>query len=240
MLRLAHLFTMEQAQSLGFKSVVIVGAGPSGLLLALCLADLDPRPDITILDAAESLNTAPRATNYGTPAIQLFRKVGILPEIRRDGYVPNNVCWRKLDGTRLAGIDWTVNHQEGLAGDFITVYAVGEMCGLLERELKSRASISIRGGSKVTAIKSGLASEDDHAVVEVEENGQTKEYSADYIVGTDGGNSTVRRLVFGSRKFPGFSWEEQIVATNVSWHHEALLLKVVIADFSACQRSRSI
>lgn len=151
--------------------------------------------------------------------------------------------------TTSAGESWTVPDLLGSTGpstirkdwrEISSVYAVGEMCGLLERELKSRASISIRWGSKVTAIKSGLASEDDHAVVEVEENGQTKEYSADHIVGTDGGNSTVRRLVFGSRKFPGFSWEEQIVATNVSWHYEALLLKVVFADFNACQRPRSI
>ncbi|KAK5172092.1 uncharacterized protein LTR77_003730 [Saxophila tyrrhenica] len=205
---------MAPTQSSGIDSVVIVGAGPSGLLLALCLADLDPRPEITILDAADTLNTAPRATHYGTPAIQLFRKVGILPEIRRDGYIPWNVCWRKLDGTRLAGLDWTANHEEGLEGDFITVYAVGKMCGLLERELKSRANISIRWGSRVTAIKSGLGAEDQVATVQVEENGETKEYSADYVVGTDGGNSTVRQLVFGKRNFPGFSWEEQIVATN--------------------------
>lgn len=206
---------MAAGQHTGFKSIVIVGAGPSGLLLALSLASLDPRPDITILDAADTLNTAPRATHYGTPAIQLFRRVGILPEIRRDGYIPNNVCWRKLDGTRLAGLDWTTNHKEGLDGDFITVYAVGEMCALLERELISRANIKIQWGSKVTAIKSGLSPEDGMATVEFEKVGQTKEVSADYLVGTDGGNSTIRRLVFGKRNFPGFSWDEQIVATNV-------------------------
>jgi 2-polyprenyl-6-methoxyphenol hydroxylase-like FAD-dependent oxidoreductase len=199
-----------------FNSIIIVGAGPSGLLLALCLASLDPRPDITILDAAETLNTAPRATHYGSPGIQLFRKLGLLPEIRRDGYVPLNVCWKKLDGTRLAGLDWTLTHDEGLESDAITVYPVGQMCELLERELKARAGITIQWDSKVIAIKSGLQSKDPTATVEVERNGQIKEYSADYVVGTDGGNSTVRRLLFGKRNFPGFSWEEQIVATNVS------------------------
>lgn len=207
---------MGSTDSPGFKSIIIVGAGPSGLLLALCLAGLEPRPDITVLDAAETLNRAPRATHYGTPAIQLFRKVGILPEIRRDGYVPNNVCWRKLDGTRIAGLDWTGSHSSGLEGDHITVYPVGQMCELLERELENRAGLKVRWGSKVTAIKSGLQKDDETATVEVEEGGNVKEYSADYVVGTDGGNSTVRRLMFGKRNFPGFSWDEQIVATNVS------------------------
>jgi 2-polyprenyl-6-methoxyphenol hydroxylase-like FAD-dependent oxidoreductase len=207
---------MTTVETPGFNSIIIVGAGPSGLLLALCLAALHPRPEITLLDAADALNTAPRATHYGSPAIQLFRKLGLLPEIRRDGYVLKDVCWRKLDGTRLAGLDWSVTHDKGLDGDAITVYPVGQMCALLERELKTRAGIKVHWGSEVTAIKHGMNAEDSVATVEAMENGNVKEYSADYVVGTDGGNSTVRRLLFGKRNFPGFSWDEQIVATNVS------------------------
>jgi 2-polyprenyl-6-methoxyphenol hydroxylase-like FAD-dependent oxidoreductase len=37
---------------------------------------------------------------------------------------------------------------------------------------------------------------------------------ADYVVGCDGANSTVRRLLYGD-SYPGRTWEEQIVATNV-------------------------
>ena len=198
----------------GFTSVIIVGAGPSGLLLALLLAGLDPRPDITILDAAATLDTSPRATHYGPPAIQLFRKAGILPEIRRDGYMPDTICWRKLDGTRIAGFDRTQLHDGGLDGDGLTVYPVGQMCELLEREIKSRADIKIDWGSRVVALKEGLDSNDSKAAVEVESNGETKTYIADYVIGTDGGNSTVRCLMFGKRNFPGFSWGEQVVATN--------------------------
>ena len=212
---------MANATEPGFKSAIIVGAGPSGLLLALLLSGLKPRPEITVLDAAETLNSAPRATHYGAPAIKLFRKAGVLPEIRRDGHMPLDVCWRKLDGTRLAGLNWTSNNdgpvtKEKLHSpdhDGITVYAVGQMCELLERELKSRAGIHVQWGSKVVALKSGLEEKDDVATVEVEQNGSTKTCTADYVFGTDGGNSTIRRLMFG-RNFPGFSWDEQVVATN--------------------------
>lgn len=201
----------------GFDSIVIVGAGPSGLLLALLLSTLNPRPSITILDAAEALNTAPRATHYASPAIKLFRKLDLLPEIRRDGYMPEKLCWRKLNGERLAGFDRTVCHDGDLDGDGLTVYPVGILCALLERELKSRHGITITWGSKCLAIKSGLESNDKNATVEAQENGEVKTYSADYVVGTDGGNSTVRRLMFGKRNFPGFTWEEQIVATNTEY-----------------------
>jgi len=197
------------------KSVVIVGAGPSGLLLALLLAQLAPRIDITILDAAETLNESPRATHYGPPAIQLFRKAGILEEIRRDGYMPERICWRKLNGERLAGIDRSLLHDGGLDGDGLTVYWVGRLCALLERELKSRAGISVQWDSKVVALKSGVDSKDPTATIEVERaNGENETHTADYIIGCDGGNSTIRRLMFGPRNFPGFSWDVQVMATN--------------------------
>jgi 2-polyprenyl-6-methoxyphenol hydroxylase-like FAD-dependent oxidoreductase len=42
----------------------------------------------------------------------------------------------------------------------------------------------------------------------------------DYVVGCDGANCTVRRRLFGEMEFPGFTWEEQIVATNVYYDFE--------------------
>lgn len=201
----------------GFDSIIIVGAGPSGLILALCLSTLDPRPSITILDAAETLNRAPRATHHAAPAIKLFRKLGLLPEIRRDGYCPQNVCWRKLNGERIAGLGWADHDDGGLDSDVMTVYPIGPLCEVLERELKSRAGVSVTWGSKVVGLKSGLETGDKNAVVECEEAGQMKTYFADYVIGTDGGNSTIRRLMFGKRNFPGFTWDEQIVATNTEY-----------------------
>ena len=199
-----------------FSSVVIVGAGPSGLLLALLLAQLSPRPDITILDAAPTLNGSPRATHYGPPAIQLFRKAGILEEIRRDGYMPETICWRKLNGERICGYDRSLLHDGGLDGDGLTVYWVEKLCALLEREVKSRIGIGVKWGHKVTAITSGLEPSDTSATVKAElSDGTTATYTADYVVGCDGGNSTMRRLIQrGERNFPGFTWPVPIVATN--------------------------
>ena len=38
---------------------------------------------------------------------------------------------------------------------------------------------------------------------------------AKYVVGCDGANSIVRRKLFGE-EYPGFTWDAQIIATNVS------------------------
>jgi 2-polyprenyl-6-methoxyphenol hydroxylase-like FAD-dependent oxidoreductase len=40
-------------------------------------------------------------------------------------------------------------------------------------------------------------------------------YEGTYVVGCDGANSKVRRALFGDWEFPGMTWDEQVVATNV-------------------------
>lgn len=197
----------------GVQSIIIVGAGPSGLLLALLLAQLDPRPSITILDAAPTLNTAPRATHYGPPAIRYLRKAGILPQVRQQGYLPKTICWRKLNGTRIAGFDRALLHDDGIEGNATTVLPCGQLCELVAGELKGKG-VRVAWGWRVSAIESGLEDDATSAAVTAEKDGETKTFEADFVVGCDGGNSTIRRLMFGPRNFPGFSWEEQVVATN--------------------------
>lgn len=53
------------------------------------------------------------------------------------------------------------------------------------------------------------------AWVEVKrKGGEVEREEADYVVGCDGANSIVRRSLFGDQ-FPGFTWDAQIIATNV-------------------------
>jgi len=64
----------------------------------------------------------------------------------------------------------------------------------------------------------GVGQDGEKAWVDVQirgEEGETKRFEADYIVGCDGANSIVRRSLFGD-EFPGFTWDAQIIATNVS------------------------
>jgi 2-polyprenyl-6-methoxyphenol hydroxylase-like FAD-dependent oxidoreductase len=59
-----------------------------------------------------------------------------------------------------------------------------------------------------------LGQDDTCAWVDVETPSGAQRLTASYIVGCDGGGSKVRRELFGS-SFPGRTWDEQIVATNV-------------------------
>ena len=65
-----------------------------------------------------------------------------------------------------------------------------------------------------------LGQDQEKAWVEVElASGEKEKYEADYIIGCDGANSQIRRSLFGDLAFPGKTWDEQLVATNVSILH---------------------
>jgi 2-polyprenyl-6-methoxyphenol hydroxylase-like FAD-dependent oxidoreductase len=92
-----------------FSRIVIVGAGPAGLLLALMLGKIGIH--VTVLEAWDQLDGRLRATQYGTPASRIFRQAGVLDDLCNAGILTfKGISWRKVDAeqTRLTGIDLTV------------------------------------------------------------------------------------------------------------------------------------
>ncbi|KAK0716588.1 hypothetical protein B0T21DRAFT_296588 [Apiosordaria backusii] len=85
---------------------------------------------------------------------------------------------------------------------------------ILETHVKSQQTAEIKYGWKVAEI--GEDVEKDKAWVKVEKaDGSTEVREADYVVGCDGANSIIRRKLFGDWVYPGYTWDRQIVATNI-------------------------
>ncbi|KAH8594079.1 hypothetical protein B0O99DRAFT_662349 [Bisporella sp. PMI_857] len=183
--------------------VVIVGAGPSGLVLALILARHGIK--VIILEAASTVDERPRAAMYAPSAVRVLREAGVLDDIRRDGFIPKDTSWRKANGERIATVyDCAPSYSE----DALTVLPLGPLAKLLVADhVIGNENIDLRWNSKVV----GTGQDAEKAWAELE-NGEKVE--GDYLCGCDGANSSVRKSLFGS-DFPGKTWHAQVVATNV-------------------------
>ncbi|KAK4234217.1 hypothetical protein C8A03DRAFT_18836 [Achaetomium macrosporum] len=212
---------------MALNKVIIVGAGPSGLLLALLLARA--HIPVEVLEQTHSLDTNPRASHYTAESCMEFDRAGILDEVRAQGFTPDGVSWRRLDDerkTRLVMLRNAINGPDSEEGRYRMVCLPLHKLGkILERRVLEQPGAEIKYGHRVVEI--GEDKERGKAWVRVEKEfeggGETREEEvreADYVVGCDGANSTIRRKLFGEMVFPGFTWDKQIVATNMYYDFE--------------------
>ncbi|KAI5923931.1 FAD binding domain-containing protein [Camillea tinctor] len=192
-----------------FKKILIVGAGPSGLLLAILLAKHGIPTEI--LEASHELDKQPRAAIYGSAAVPDLARAGIIEEVRRRGMSPTSMCWRRwadhgwitgMDGACMADVDGQDLRMACLVLD--------QLDQLMLEEFEGRHHGTVRWRHRVV----DTGQDEDGAWVHVETPEGRRQIFADYVVGCDGATSQVRKSVFGD-EFPGFTWDKQIVATNV-------------------------
>lgn len=184
-----------------------MGAGPSGLVLALLLGKSGI--NVEVIEASDKLDQQPRATHYNSPATHVLERAGVLDEIRSAGVLTRKIAWRKPDGALLAALDLTVIPDE--SPQRMVARPLNQVCEIILRHLQPLDSVIIKWSHNV--IRTGQ--NEDKAWIEVKTPLGMQTLEGDYIVGCDGANSIIRRSLQGDFNFPGKTWDQQIVATNV-------------------------
>ena len=195
--------------------VIIVGAGPSGLLLALLLSKHGI--PVHILEASHELDQQPRAAHYGPPAIPELERAGVLDEINRRGMRLNHMCWRRPEDHSVIAVlnGAAIANADGNGRDLrVACLPMQDLDAIMLEWVLERYGGTISWRHKVLDI----GQDGDKAWAECDTPEGRKRFEADFIVGCDGANSQVRKSLFG-KEFPGRTWDAQIIATNVSRSH---------------------
>lgn len=206
--------------------VIIVGAGPAGLLLALMLSQRGI--PVHLLEAEDKLDGQPRAAHYAAPALPDLERAGVLGEIKKRGIIITDVNYRYAvpvgsadesrpgtGFTRLASMDGNaIRDVDGF--DYRNhCLPLQDLCALMLELFVEKHGGQVSWRHRV--LRAGQEQEDSgekgKAWVDVQTPEGERRIEGDYVVGCDGAGSQVRRSLFGS-EFPGFTWEKQIVATN--------------------------
>ena len=188
--------------------VIIVGAGPVGLILAseLRLAGVQP----LVLERQPQLRQTPRAGGLGGQILQLLRYRGLLDRFEAASTDPHPAPRFPFGGVHL---DFAQ-----LADSPLQAMVLPQP--LLERLLEERArelGARLRRGYEVI----GVAQDDGAVTADVRGPDGPGQLTARYLVGCDGGHSTVRDQA--GIPFPGSTYPEvnrvgQVsVADSVTW-----------------------
>ena len=169
------------------RTVLICGAGIAGPTLAYWLNHLGFAP--TILERAPALRTSGYVIDFWGLGYDIAEKMGLLPDILREGYHVQEVRIVDERGTRISGFGTKVF--DDLTG--------GRFISLKRSDLSRVIFTKVADGCEVIFGDSinGIF-EDESGVRITFERGKERRF--DLVIGADGLHSTVRTLAFGPQE----------------------------------------
>ena len=193
------------------RNVIVVGAGPVGTVAALACARLGH--SVTLLEARQRIDDSPRASTTQPPTLEILAELGLLEEYLRVGLVSRTFqFWDRATLELVAEFDF-----ERLAGEtaypFVVQTEQHKLAGMAIARLRGMANAEVRMGARVV----GLSQSEKQVTVETE--GET--FSADYVIGADGGRSTVRKSL--DIEFEGYTWPERFLVITTKFDFQAAL-----------------
>jgi len=184
--------------------VVVVGAGPVGLSLAIDLAQRGQ--PVVLLDDADRIGEGSRAICFSKRSLEFWDRLGVGQRM-----VDKGVIWQVgkiFHGNSLLYQFDLLPEQGHKRPAFINLQQFYAEAYLVDRVLEL-PDISLRWRNKVIA----LEQRNDHVIITVDTPDGPYRIGANYVVACDGARSTLRQMV--GAEFAGQAFEDQFLIADV-------------------------
>src|SRR5215475_3113825 len=194
--------------------VIVVGAGPVGAVTALAL--VKKGIPVTLIEAEAEPPEDQRAATIHPPTVEMLVELGLKGEAFADD----------ASGGMLSPI---FHFRDRVTGELVAVFDIGLLKGEVPYPFvvqweqyklvrAARPHIEASGIAEVcfSTKVTGLAQGADYVdVAMTNAAGETEKIRGRYLIGADGGRSTVRRLA--DIEFEGFTWPERFIKIGTSF-----------------------
>ncbi|MFI8193980.1 FAD-dependent oxidoreductase [Streptomyces sp. NPDC085946] len=193
--------------------VIVVGAGPVGLVTALGLARRGVA--VTVLERAQDIVRSPRAMVYHNGVLPGLAELGILDDVEKAGFrVTDLAFW---DHANREAVRFDLGVFEGHEPYAYNVHlGQDRLADVALDHLRRYSDSEVFFNALVTDVTQNADSVSVSAFVD----GHLRAYRADYVVATEGASSSLRTAA--GLGFEGTTWPERFIATNVRYDFRSL------------------
>ncbi len=172
--------------------VLIVGAGPTGMVLALALARRGVA--FRIVDQGAGPGEQSRAIGVHARTLEFYRQFGFADEIVAAGVIAETLHFRGRSGSGHAHEARAVSLSEMGRGispyPYMLAYPQDDHERLLRRKLEA-LGVNVEWSTKVVDLEMDAGG----VRAKLEKDGRAEDVTADYIAGCDGARSVVRKTL---------------------------------------------
>lgn len=181
------------------RKVIVVGGGPVGAVLALAAARRGFQ--VVLLEAGQSVEDSPRAATVHPSTLAMLGELGLMDDVVAGGLVARYFdFWDRPTRSLVARLDHQVLRDD-TPYPFVVQVEQHKIVAMVLARLAGSDEVEVRFGTPVTR-------------VEQDGNGVTaytadERFTGDYLIGADGGRSTVRKGL--GIEFEGYTWPERFL-----------------------------
>jgi 3-(3-hydroxy-phenyl)propionate hydroxylase len=196
----------------GDERVLIAGAGPVGVVTALALAQRGF--PVTVFEADAHINDAPRAATTHPATLELLAELGLIEEVIRRGLTARTFQFRdRPSGALVAEFDHDVLRQD-TRFPFVVQCEQHKLARMAVERLRAIPGTEVHYSARVVAVDARA----DHVRASVDMPDGRKQFRGAFLVGADGGRSTVRKQL--GIKFEGYTFPERFVVLTTRFDFE--------------------
>jgi 3-(3-hydroxy-phenyl)propionate hydroxylase len=188
--------------------VFVAGGGPVGAVAAYRLAEMGI--DVTLVELGADCPEDMRASTFHPPSIEMMEDLGILPELLADGLKAPLYQYRNRRTGNVIELDM------GEIAD-VTPHPYRLQCEQYKLARLLTARLASHPHGNVLFQRRLLSYEQDATgvTIHVESPIELETYRADYLIGADGANSTVRKWM--GVQFDGFTYPERFLTLSTDY-----------------------
>jgi 3-(3-hydroxy-phenyl)propionate hydroxylase len=196
------------------RPILIAGGGPVGVIAALALARQGL--PVQVFEAEDRVNDNPRAATTHAATLELLEQLGLVDEVIRRGLIePKFRVWNRSPREMIVEFDFGVLKND-TSYPFVVQCEQHKLANLAIDRLGRLAHASVHFSSRLV----GFEQFDDRVEADIETPSGTRRVLGSYLIGCDGGRSTVRKAL--DIDFEGYTHPERFLILTTPFAFDAL------------------